>query len=151
HGQPLERVLSCSRERSSIVQPHGPLACVHRQAGKGGMTIELHTRRDFTLEAFRRVAWGCEGVRLVPAAIARIGECRSAFLRLLDLEPDLVIYGVTTGYGQHASRRLSAEERKAHARLPPYGSATAFGPPAPQRVARGIVFARLANYVEGHG
>ena len=54
------------------------------------------------------------------------------------------------GYGQMASKRLTPAERKKHARTPPHGSLVAFGIPVPERVARGIVFARLANYVEGH-
>ena len=80
----------------------------------------------------------------------RMADCRTAFLRLIDSDPDLSVYGVTSGYGQFARIRLGLEERRAHARKPPFGSVAAFGPPLPQRVARGIVFARLANYVEGH-
>src|SRR5262249_54405370 len=58
--------------------------------------------------------------------------------------------GVTSGYGQHANRRLDAEQRRHQARRPPHGPFVAFGPALPERVVRGIVFARLANFVEGH-
>jgi histidine ammonia-lyase len=114
------------------------------------MTISLNSRADFTIDNYRAVAW--HGIRATfgEAALQRMAECRKAFLRLIDSDPDLTIYGVTSGYGQHARIRLNAEERQRHARKPPFGAAAAFGPPLPERVGRGIVFARLANYVEGH-
>ena len=114
------------------------------------MTVLLAQRADLHLEHYRRVAWGNEAVGLAPAALERIGACRDSFMALLDAEPDRFIYGVTSGYGQDASRRISAEERRRHAARPPLAGMTAFGPPLPERVARGIVFARLANFIEGH-
>ncbi len=114
------------------------------------MQIEINSRVDFTLENYRRVAWQGERVRLTPAARLRIAQCRRAFLALQEAEPDLTIYGVTTGYGQHASRRLTPAERKAHAARPPRSAVAAFGPALPDRVTRGVVFARLANFIEGH-
>jgi histidine ammonia-lyase len=114
------------------------------------MPIELATRADFTLSAYRAAAWGAETVTIPPSATARMLERRRQFLKLIDSDPNLVIYGVTTGYGQNARNRLSPDQRKDHARHPPYGAAAAFGPPLPTRVARGFVFARLANFVEGH-
>ena len=114
------------------------------------MTVELTKRSDIDLEAFRRVAWQGEGVRISEAALARIAQCRESFLQLIDKDPDLVIYGVTTAMGERASRRLSPEERERHARLKPYAAATSFGDPLPDRVVRGIVLARLANFIEGH-
>jgi histidine ammonia-lyase len=71
-------------------------------------------------------------------------------LRLLDHDPELVVYGVTTGYGAKASVRLSPEERRQHARGVFLGPATSFGEPLPERVVRGIVLARFSNYLEGH-
>ena len=70
-------------------------------------------------------------------------------MKLID-DPDVVIYGVTTGYGQKAKNQLTPEERKAHAARPPKPAAASWGDPVPDRVARAIVFARLANFVEGH-
>jgi histidine ammonia-lyase len=64
--------------------------------------------------------------------------------------PDLVVYGVTSGYGQMAHLRYTAEEREEHARRPPISPMTSFGEPLPDRVARGMVLARLTNVVEGH-
>jgi histidine ammonia-lyase len=114
------------------------------------MTLQLASRTDLTLANYRAAAWHGQPVRFADMALARMAECRTHFLHLLDSDPAITIYGVTSGYGQHASRRLSAEERRRHAQRPPFSAAAAFGPPLPQRVARGIVFARLANYVEGH-
>jgi histidine ammonia-lyase len=114
------------------------------------MTLTLTSRDDFTLENFRRVAWRGEAARFAEDALARMAAMRRAFLQLLDQDPEITIYGVTSGYGQFAGRRLAAAERVTHARRPPYGAHVAFGPPLPERVVRGFVFARLTNYVEGH-
>jgi histidine ammonia-lyase len=113
------------------------------------MTLILNTLRDFTLGNFRRVAWEGEAVALSPDALARMMKERRRFERLIE-EPSVTIYGVTSGYGQHAKKRLTPEERKRHAKVPPVQSAASSGDPVPQRVARGIVFARLANFIEGH-
>ena len=114
------------------------------------MTVVLTTRNDIDLDSFRRVAWQGEGVRISEAALQRIAQCRESFLQLIDKDPELVIYGVTTAMGELASRRLSLEERARHARLKPFAAATSFGNPLPERVVRGIVLARLANFVEGN-
>src|SRR5437870_872431 len=114
------------------------------------MVINVSSRADFSLDSYSAVAWHGKAAAFSPAALQRMADCRTAFLRLIDSDPNLTIYGVTSGYGQQARIRLKPEERREHARKPPYGAASAFGPPLPQRVSRGIVFARLANYVEGH-
>ncbi|MGK9235056.1 aromatic amino acid ammonia-lyase [Inquilinus limosus] len=114
------------------------------------MTVALTRRADITLDAVHRVAWRGEGVRITEAALRRMADCRAAFLRLIDTDPDLVIYGVTTAMGELADRRLRLEERDRHARIKAFAAATAFGDPLPDRVVRGIVLARLANFLEGH-
>ncbi|MGF1611600.1 MAG: aromatic amino acid lyase [Kiloniellales bacterium] len=114
------------------------------------MTLVLRNRADITLDAVYRVAWQGEDVRLHDDARARMAEARAAFLRLLDSDPDIVIYGVTTGYGQNARIRLSPEERKDQAKRPPIPAMASFGEPLPERVTRGMVLARLANFLEGH-
>jgi histidine ammonia-lyase len=114
------------------------------------MTLRLNSRTDFTLDNFARAAWGGEAVAFSDASLRCIADARAGFMRLIDGDPEIMIYGVTSGYGQFARVRLNTEERRAHARKPPLGAHAAFGPPLPERVARGIVFARLANYVEGH-
>jgi histidine ammonia-lyase len=114
------------------------------------MTVVLDRRADINLTAFRRVAWQGEPLRIAETALARIASCREAFLRLIDSDPQLVVYGVTTAMGELASRRLNQEERERHARLKPFAAATSFGEPLPERIVRGIVLARMANFLEGH-
>lgn len=114
------------------------------------MTVVLDRRVDIDLEAFRRVAWQGETLRVTESALARIASCRDAFLRLIDSDPQLVVYGVTTAMGELASRRLNQEERRQHARLKPFAAATSFGEPLPERIVRGVILARLANFLEGH-
>ncbi|MEM7427037.1 MAG: aromatic amino acid lyase [Pseudomonadota bacterium] len=113
------------------------------------MTIRLSNLQDFTLEGYHAVAWRSAPVELDGTALEAIGAARSRFMKLLD-DPDVVIYGVTTGYGQNAKERLSPEARKEHAAKPVAPPAASWGDPVPERVARGIVFARLANFIEGH-
>ena len=112
------------------------------------MTIEIATRADIDLDAVRRVARDGEGVAIAPAARERMDEARAAFLRLID-RPDVVVYGVTSDYGDRASVRFDASERRAMAARKPE-IALAFGVQLPERVTRGIVLARLANLIEGH-
>ena len=114
------------------------------------MTVTLTKRADINLETFRRVAWAGEDVSLSDIAIAEIERCRAAFLRLIDSDPPPVIYGVTTAMGELAREKLSLEERERHARIKAFAAATSFGDPYPTRVVRGIVFARLANFIEGN-
>ena len=114
------------------------------------MHAEINHRRDINLDLYHRVAWQGQGLQLGASAVERMGKSRQAFLHLLDDDPNVTIYGVTTGYGHQASTRLEGEARRMHARKGPKGTSVAFGPAAPERVARGIVLARLANFIEGH-
>ncbi len=114
------------------------------------MTVNLTTRADINLDTFKRVAWQGEGVTIDARSISRITECRNSFLRLIDSDTDLVIYGVTTAMGELAREKLSRDERDRHARIKAFAAATSFGDPYPERVVRGIVLARLANFLEGH-
>lgn len=113
------------------------------------MTVTLNSRQDLTLENCHRVAWQGEAVQLGAPARETIKDARARFMRLID-DPDVVIYGVTSGYGQNAKVRLGPKDRKAQAAKPPRPAAASWGDPVPERVARAIVFARLANFVEGH-
>ncbi len=113
------------------------------------MTVELDNRHQIDLEAVRRVAWEGESVVFSDRAHERMGASRAGFMRLLE-QPDVVIYGVTSGYGQLAHLRFDDEQRRRHAAMPPRAPAASFGDPLPERVTRAIVFARLANYVDGH-
>ena len=114
------------------------------------MTVIVNTRSDINLTALFRVAWQRENVRIGATALKRIASSRSLFLELIDKDPSVVIYGVTTAMGERASHRLTREEREQHARIKPFPAATSFGDYLPDRTVRGIVFARLTNFVEGH-
>lgn len=113
------------------------------------MTVILNRLADFTLEHFKRVAWNAETVELGSAGKQTIASARDAFMRLID-DPEVTIYGVNTGYGGRAKVRLDAAGRKAQAQLPTHHRAASWGEALPDRVTRGIVFARLANFIEGH-
>ena len=113
------------------------------------MTVTLDRRDDVNLDTVRRVAWQGERVEISEGALKRMADCKASFLRLLE-DPDIVIYGVTSGYGQSAKVRHSEATRAAQAKRPPLAPATTFGPPLPERAARAIVLARLTNYLEGH-
>jgi histidine ammonia-lyase len=114
------------------------------------MHAEINVRRDITLDLYHRVAWQGQGLQLGASAVDCMRKSREGFLRLLDGDPKVTIYGVTTGYGHQASVRPEGEARRSHARKGTKRTAAAFGPAAPERVARGIVLARLANFIEGH-
>jgi histidine ammonia-lyase len=113
------------------------------------MTVTLGSRHDLTLPAFRRVAWEGEPVALGPAVPARLATARAAFLSLLEDE-NASVYGVTSGFGDRATLRLSPAERAEQAREAT-DRGVSFGEALPERVTRGIVFARLANLIDGHG
>ena len=114
------------------------------------MTVTLNSLADFTLEHCARVAWGGEAVELGGTAKRAIATARVAFMLLIE-KPDISIYGVNTGYGGRANVRLDSEGRKAQALQPTHHRAASWGEALPDRVTRAIVFARLANFIEGHG
>ncbi len=114
------------------------------------MTVLLDTRFDITLDTFRRVAWRNETVGLSDAVTTRMATSRAAFERLIDEDPDITIYGVTTGYGAQAKTRLDKAQQQAFARRGMALGAGHFGDPMPIRVVRGAVLARLANFLDGY-
>jgi len=113
------------------------------------MALLIESRRDITLDAVRRVAWRGEPVEIGERSRAAMAAARARFERLIE-DKDVVIYGVTSGYGQDAKRRLDPAARMAHARRPPVAAAASWGDPLPARVVRAILLARLANFVDGH-
>ena len=112
------------------------------------MAVALGSRRDITLEAWERIAWGREHVRVESAVLGRIDAARASFLRLIDRR-DVTVYGVTSGYGDRAGDGLDEEERRRQAPAAAFRAAS-FGEPLPERVTRGMVVARLANFLDGH-
>lgn len=114
------------------------------------MTVVVRDRADLTLGNYERVAWQREDLEIAPGALDRMAECRKAFLDLLESGSGVVVYGTTSGAGDRARFPLSRDQQEAQGRVPPRRG-TSWGEPFPDRVVRGIVFARLANLVEGHG
>ena len=114
------------------------------------MTILVETRSDFTLETARRVAWDGEGVQLGARALAAMQRGRHRLACILDRDPEVTIYGVTTGFGQFARKKLTPEEREQWASMSPARIAVCSGESLPERVVRAIVLAWLTNFVEGH-
>lgn len=114
------------------------------------MTVVVRTRGDLSLANYERVAWHGEAVALAPECLERMAETRKAFLALLDSDPDIVVYGTTSGAGDRARYPLSPEDRERQGRTPPRRG-TSWGEPFPERVVRGVAFARLAGWVDGHG
>ena len=116
------------------------------------MTVVVDTREDFTLENFRRVALDRESVRIGPRALERMESTRNSFVALLDSDRTAFIYGTTTRPGIEVGKALAPDEQRGHALTlrgswsPSFGG----GGVLEEHVARGIVFARLANFVEGH-
>jgi histidine ammonia-lyase len=113
------------------------------------MPVALQRRKDITLAVFERVAWRREPVEISSEAIALIDRTHAAFLalisdRLAD-DPQAQIYGITFGPGD------AGAVDPAHDMRPTIlWTAASFGEALPERVVRGIVLARLANFLEGH-
>ena len=116
------------------------------------MTLVLNDRRDFTLANARRVGFGEESVEISPGAKARMQAARESFMAYLEADRTRFIYGTTSGAGQKANRSVPPEEQRQRAReWERVSPGAGFGAVSlPARVVRMIIFARLANYIEGH-
>ena len=112
------------------------------------MAVELRSRHDITIEAFRRIAWNGEKIIVAEETMRSIDTSRGDFLDFLGRNPDFRVYGVNIGAGDAAEARLNAEQQADY--LTGLTSATSFGAPLPERVTRGIVLARMASFLGGH-
>ncbi len=110
--------------------------------------VRLARRAEIDLDAYRRVAWEGERVTIAPAALKRIGDRRARFEAFLAAHPERRFYGINVHAGDGSHRPLDEAERRDYARG--MQSAVSFGEPLPHRVVRGIVLARLTNFIEGH-
>jgi histidine ammonia-lyase len=113
------------------------------------VTILLDRRADITLEAFERVAWRGEAVELGAAALAAMNRTHESFERMiaqrLAADPAAQIYAITFGPGD-----AGLVDRDHDTRPTTPWTGASFGGALPTRVVRGIVLARLANFLEGH-
>ncbi len=114
------------------------------------MTVVLQDRGDMTLANYHRVAWRGETVQIGEVALGRMAESRQALLRMLESDPDIVVYGTTSGAGDRARVILTLEEREAQGKQI-WRRGWTWGESWPVRVVRGILFARLTNWLEGNG
>ena len=114
------------------------------------MTVTIDRRTDINLDTAYRVAWQGENVVLSPLALARVDECRRSFLSLVESDPSMFVYGVTTGFNAAAKTQLDGAGRDRQAQRKPFASAVLFGDPLPERVVRTIVLSKLTTFVEGH-
>ena len=112
------------------------------------MTTVLRSRGDISMASFARVAWGGENVEVAAAALEEVQRRRSEFLALVARDPARRYYGVNVHAGDGSDRVMTEAEQRGYERG--LHSGTSFGEPLPRRVSRGIVLARLANYVGGH-
>ena len=116
------------------------------------MTVIVNRRADFTLDNFRRVAFGREGVDIGLLARDAMAAARRGFLALLDSDRTAFIYGITSRPGVEAATAVPPERQREHARLFRAESGYGFGGGChSEQVVRGMVFARLVDFVEGHG
>jgi histidine ammonia-lyase len=117
------------------------------------MTVVVEDRSAFTLSTYRRVSVDGEDVEIGPRARQAMTAARASFEALLDSDRSAFIYGTTTRAGEGARTPLTAEQQRAFAnemgsrRRGGWGFGDRHLDP---RVVRGIIFARLSNYVEGH-
>jgi histidine ammonia-lyase len=112
----------------------------------------MSDRFDITLEAVSRVAWVGEPITLATEARGTMDRCAAAFDSLVasrvSADPQALIYGVTSAPGDRASVALNPQAQAS--RPTRLWTAMSYGEPLPERVTRGIVLARLANFVGGH-
>jgi histidine ammonia-lyase len=115
------------------------------------MTVVVNHRNDFSLDNFRRVAFGREGVEIGPTARAAMAVARRGFLALLEQDRSAFIYGTTTRPGIEVSTPVPPERQREYARSFRAQTGLGFGGGChDEQIVRGMVFARLADFVEGH-
>jgi len=115
------------------------------------VTVVVNRRADFTLDGFRRAAFGREDVEIGPVARDAMAAARRAFLALLDSDRTAFIYGITSRPGVEVATAVPPEQQREHARLFRAESGYGFGGGChSEQVTRGMVFARLVDFVEGH-
>lgn len=111
------------------------------------MTIIIDSSKDFDLETYRRLAWGGEDLEFTPRCLRQIQTWREEFLETMAAHQGEPIYGVNVGAGDGSFNRLDSNTETSY--LNGLNSATSFGRPLPERVVRGMIFTRLASFVDG--
>jgi histidine ammonia-lyase len=116
------------------------------------MTVVINKRSDLTLESFRRVTVDGESVAIGDVARGAMEQARAAFVALLEQDRNAFMYGVTSRPGVEVTVEVAPEAQAAWATgSEMLGTGRGFGGgELDERVVRGIVFARLADFVEGN-
>jgi histidine ammonia-lyase len=106
------------------------------------------TGAHLTLEAIEAVARTDVGVRLDPAARARMEEARAVVERLVAAGE--VVYGVTTGVGALATTVIGPADAAALQENLLVSHAAGVGPPLPRDVVRAMLLLRANTLALGH-
>jgi len=119
------------------------------------MTIILNNRQDINLENAHRIINEKPRVLFSPAALSKMQQARLEFERLLSSDAQQFIYGTTTAPGARAKDNLSAAQQHGQGKklhdfvsLAPVQIGNRY---LPEHISRLIIFARLTNFIEGHG
>src|SRR6266516_4562132 len=83
--------------------------------GEAPVTVVVNRRADFTLDSFRRAAFGREAVEIGPAARDAMAAARRGFLALLDSDRTAFIYGITSRPGVEVATAVPPEQQREHA------------------------------------
>jgi len=111
------------------------------------MAVQLKGE-GLTIEHVERVARQNEHVELSPQGIKNIEACRKVLEDLV--KQDQPIYGVTTGIGEFARIRISAEDSAELQRRIIYSHAAGTGDPLKEEVVRGMMMLRANTLAKGY-
>ena len=112
------------------------------------MSVFIDDVQDLSLENFSKVAHQGQACVLTTSAKSRIEGNREKFLAFTDAHSSEHVYGVTTKHHTGAKAVLSRSDRTEYSTRLPSTPAT-FGAPVPERLVRGIIFARLTDVLNG--
>jgi histidine ammonia-lyase len=114
------------------------------------VTVTLNNRKDFTLDAVRRVALEGETVRFTPTALRRMQRAHETFQRYVDANRDGFIYGVTTLGGSEARTQRTPEETLRIRRASRRGHLSFSAESLTEPALRATVLATLVQFIEGN-
>ncbi|MBN2347143.1 MAG: aromatic amino acid lyase, partial [Candidatus Aminicenantes bacterium] len=111
------------------------------------MAIRIDGDR-LTLEEFERVARGRKKVELTPEAEEKIVGCRQVLEEFL--HTDKPYYGINTGFGALAQRRIEKKDLKRLQRNLIHSHAAGVGPSLPAAIIRGVMLLRANVLAKGY-
>lgn len=112
------------------------------------MKHEIASIDDLTLDTFEDVMRGRGTAEITPDLAGKIDKRREEFMTFVEENRAEHLYGITTRQHTGAKRVLNDDELKEFGgRLP--ATAALAGPAYPDRIVRGILLARVADYING--